>query len=270
MSHLIQRPEYIKYLEVTSALGIQTSAGDFEKIEEEKALFQWALPHCFKNKRSPWVFFPLLLSIFWVPYFLVFFRAVYVNIFDGGEWFDSNDTIILWGGGFVFVACVVILYLVRLNFYNVAYKITESGLLIDEVKSCPKSGYSRQSSEKFIPYMQLVAVPLIILAIFVNPLLLAGAGAMVFYAFLPAQVTEAHKALYFVFRWDKLQELEVVRISTQPKRFAIRLGGKGVMSHDIYCSPENYEQVVKFLLKTLPNATYNEELYGKDYPGLFW
>ena len=141
MSHLIQRPEYIKYHEVTSTLGIKTTADDFEKIEEEKALIQWALPHCFMNRRSPWVFFPLLLSVFWVPYFLVFFRAVYVNIFEGGEWFDSNDTIILWGGGFVFVACVVILYLVRIDFYNVVYKITESGLLIDKVKSCPKFGY---------------------------------------------------------------------------------------------------------------------------------
>ena len=159
---------------------------------------------------------------------------------------------------FVFVACVVILYLVRIDFYNVVYKITESGLLIDEVKSCPKFAYGRQSSEKFIPYMQLLAVPLIILAIFVNPLLLAGAGAMVFYAFLPAEVTEAEKALYFVFRWDKLQELEDVRISTQPKLFAIRLWANKRF-HDIYCSPENYEEIIKFLLGTLPHATNDEE-----------
>ena len=275
MSHLIERPDYIKYSDNFFLRQTYTQE-EVDKLEKQPALFQWTLPHVFIYPRSATYVHLITYGILGVPYGLVFLYAIYANIMLGGEWFDQSDQFILLTGGIFTFAYGLMYYLGRSNYYHVVYKITESGVLEDKLKLVPKWLYGKQDPTNFVRKMQYIAIPLIILALLVHPLFLAGAGGMILYGFRPVEVSEGEKAEYNAFLWDcpELSEVEqITKIKTHPKRHIIQLGSvKGGRIFHIYCAPENYEEIQTFLFSRLPNLKYAGEAYtvvvnGKFYRG---
>lgn len=264
MSHLIERPDYIKYSDNFFLRQTYTQE-EVDKLEKQPALFQWTLPRVFIYPRSATYVHLITYGILGVPYALVFLYAIYSNIMLGSEWFDEGDGFILLMGGLFTFAYGLMYYLGRSQYYHTVYKITEHGVLEDKLKLVPKWVYGKQDPTNFVRKLQYLAIPLIILALFIHPLFLAGAGAMILYGFRPVEVSEGEKAEYNAFLWDCPElsdDLQITRIKTHPKRHIVQLiSKKNGRMFTIYCSSENYEKVKTFFFKKLPNAKYDGEAY---------
>ena len=249
MSKIITRPDYISYYSLEEG-----REDDINKLENEDALIQWEVPRAFLWHDGPWLHHLKLISGFF--------------IFVGGP-------ILLFSEEFshfllvFFIACVVpllfVYYIGRSQYHHVAYKISESGILIDILKIYPRFRYGLQDTTKVMHFLRIIAFILIIVALVVDPLYLIGAGGAVFVSFMKPAVDEGEKATYMECMWDKNEILEkkhddkIYKINIIPRRRIIRIirnRGRGALLH---CTKDNFEGVCNLLKNKFPNVEYVQE-----------
>ena len=146
----------------------------------------------------------------------------------------------------------------RSSYHHIVFKVTESGILRDELKLLPKHRYRRQDPTKFVHFLRWLSVALIIMALIIHPLLLAGAAGAIFISFMPVRIDEAEGAHYIPVLWDDSsfpKEKQISTVNIVPKRRIIHItSDNGANGATIFCTPENFEQVKEFVLKKLPHA----------------
>ena len=256
MTQLIQRPDYIEYSKIGLDEGWYTIE-DRVKLENETALFEWEEPYAFMFKTSAWKAHLKALSIFCVPYLFCFLYSIYNSINHNRSPWEDNGIFVFFGLLIIF-AYSFFYYISRSQYYHIVYKITESGVLRDQVKRYPKFRYRRQDPTKLMNVLRLISIPLIILAIAINPILLVGAAGAIFLSFIPMRVDEPERALYAPFFWDNpnlpdIKQIKTVNINN--KRRIIHLcSGDGVIGGALFCKIENFEEIKTFVLNKLPNC----------------
>jgi len=257
MTQLIQRPDYIEYSKIGLEEGWYTIE-DRVKLENETALFEWEESYAFMFKTSAWKAHLKALSIFCVPYLSMLFLAAYQVISYGGVNPEKDYGLLVVFGLFILFAYSLFWYISRSQYYHIVYKITESGVLRDQVKRYPKFRYRRQDPTKLMNVLQVLSIPLIILAIAINPILLVGAAGAIFLSFISMRVDEPERALYAPFFWDNPNLLDIKQIKTvniNNKRRIIHLcSGDGVIGGALFCKIENFEEIKIFVLNKLPNC----------------
>ena len=150
----------------------------------------------------------------------------------------------------------------RSQYHSVAYKITESGILRDKVKTYPKWRYKNEVPESFFFVLIGVALLVISIALMVNPLLLAGAGGLALLSFYPFPKGEPEYAHYIPFYWQKNGRYNVDFINICESRRIIDIYSKDLSRGAIiFCTEENFDQVKQLVIDKLPEAkVLNEPL----------
>ncbi|WP_345849274.1 hypothetical protein [Shewanella algae] len=166
---------------------------------------------------------------------------------------------------FMFSILLFFYYITRSQYYSVAYKITESGILRDEVKTYPKWRYKNEVPESFLFVLRGVALLVIPIALMVNPLLLAGAGGLALLSFYPFPKGEPEYAHYIPTFWHKkclggTSQLSIINICES--RRIIDIYSKDLSRGAIvFCTEENFDQVKQLVIDKLPEAkVLNEPL----------
>ena len=256
MSHLIQRPDYIQYNQVGLDEGWYT-VEDREKLENEPAIFQWEVPYAFISEEGPWKLHLKALSIFCVPYILCLIYSSYSNYIGGGNPWDF-DGIFAFFGLFICLFYSFFWYISRTQYHHIAYKITDSGVLRDELKRYPKFRYRKQDPAKLMYFLRFVSIPLIIMALIIDPLLLAGAAGAVFLSFMRFPADKGERASYIPVFWNESSGVEediICAVNINPKRRIIDIHSNNLSNGAlIFCTKDNFDEVKDFILKKLPNA----------------
>ena len=251
MPKLLNRPDYVQYDNSRIEDGNFT-LDDIKKLEEEPALLQWRETHAFDFHHSAIKTHSIILSVIWVPltslslyyqalHFFCTFSIMFMLIFG------------------------VIYYIERSAYYDMAFKMTESGILLDSLKRFPKWRYRRQDPTKFTHFMRITSLILIVLALLVNPLLLAGAAGAIFVSFAPIRVDEPTLAIYIPIYWNKLDDVEdnirhtSLRIFPKIRRIRIE-NDRSISRLDIYYSRSNLEQVMAIIKRKIPDVWADYEL----------
>jgi hypothetical protein len=270
MTLLIQRPDYIEYYWGDDESKKMTTMSYIKKLESEEEIFKWEMPHCFTHYKTAFRFHLEAIAILWLPYLFLVYYGVHSHMTMDVEWFCDGDLLILFAGAILLISYGLIYYLTRSYYDHKVYRISESGILEDSLKLLPKFAYGKQDTSQFVYIMRWLSVPVIILAFFVHPLLLAGAGGMIFYSFRPIEVSESESAYYLPFMWTRPElnkkyehnKMDITRLRITPERYIIRLKSENAqLSIHLYCKPVNYEAIKNFLYKTLPNIRADGAAY---------
>jgi len=235
MSKILKRPDYIRY----STLGIDRNIWTQEEIEKLETEPTWDVSNAFIWSTSAWVHHTLILFI---PVGLVI-------------WFYLAFG---FTGLSIIVFCIFgpLYYIQRSQYHHVGYKITNSGILIDNLKRYPRFRYGNQDTTGFIKKLRVVAVILIIVAIIINPLYLIGAGSAIFLSFMKPQTDEGEPAVYGARYW-KSKKYTFTRVNVIPGRRIIHLyTDKGCNRCPIFCTKENFDSVLSIVKEKLPDAEY--------------
>lgn len=253
MSKIITRHDYISYYPLEDG-----QEEDINKLENEAALIQWEVPRAFLWHEGAWLHHLKLVFGFF--------------IFIGGPLFLISEHLGVFIIMFI-VGCIipllVVYYIGRSQYYHVAYKVSESGILIDILKIYPRFRYGRQDTTKVMHFLRVIAFVLIVVALVVDPLYLIGAGGAVFVSFMKPAVDEGEKATYMECMWDKNEILDkkhddkIYKINIIPRRRIIRIirnRGRGALLH---CSKDNFQDVCDFLKEKFPNVEYVQEKLPK-------
>ncbi|WKC42698.1 hypothetical protein [Shewanella algae] len=257
MSLLIKRPDYIEYYPYLDN-GRFTQI-DIDKLEQEPALFQWTMPRAFFWKDSPLVHHLKVLGVFCgIPGGIFLFGNLMSSTPPSYESLKAVFMMV-----FLMFSMVMVLYYVsRSQYHSVAYKITESGILRDEVKIYPRWRYKNEVPESFLFILRGVALLVIPIALMVNPLLLAGAGGLALLSFYPFPKGEPEYAHYIPFYWQKNGRYNVDFINICESRRIIDIYSKDLSRGAIiFCTEENFDQVKQLVIDKLPEAkVLNEPL----------
>ncbi|MBO2635896.1 hypothetical protein I6M42_04340 [Shewanella algae] len=258
MSLLIKRPDYIEYYPYVEEGAFPQA--EIDKLEQEPALFQWTMPRAFFWKDSALVNHLKVIGLLCgVPVGVFFFPNLLSD--KGITWDLMKFLAVLFT--FMFSILLFFYYMTRSQYHSVAYKITESGILRDEVKIYPRWRYKNEVPESFLFILRGIALLVIPIALMVNPLLLAGAGGLALLSFYPFPKGEPEYAHYIPVFWhqkglDASSELSIINLC--PKRKIIKIGSANLSngSH-LFCTKENYESVKELVFKKLPNAKVVQE-----------
>jgi len=249
MSKIITRPDYISYYPLKDG-----QEEGINKLENEAALIQWEVPRAFLWHEGPW---------------LHHLKAIAgVFIFIGGPLFLLSDQLAVFIIMFI-MGCIVpllsVYYIGRSQYYHVAYKISESGILIDILKIYPRFRYGLQDTTKVMHFLRVIAFILIVVALVVDPLYLIGAGGAVFVSFMKPAVDEGEKATYMECMWDKNDILDkkhddkIYKINVIPRRYIIEIIYNYSRGGEIHCTKDNFKEVCTILKERLPNVEYVQE-----------
>ncbi|TWO82344.1 hypothetical protein AYI75_21350 [Shewanella algae] len=164
---------------------------------------------------------------------------------------------------FMFSILLFFYYITRSQYHSVAYKITESGILRDKVKTYPKWRYKNEAPESFLFVLRGVALLVIPIALMVNPLLLAGAGGLALLSFYPFPKGEPEYAHYIPVFWhqkglEAASELSIINICDSRRIIHVR-SKDWSNGAAILCTKENYNDVKEFVLGKLPKAKIVQE-----------
>ena len=258
MSALFARPDYIQYSQDGLERGWFTQA-DITKLESEPAIFQWTMPRAFFHRFSGSASILMIWGIFaGIP--MLFFSLI--NLASENPQPDDWNSVIGIG---VFLSSIllIIYYFTRLQYHHVAYKITESGFLRDEVKLCPRWGYGAINPEVLMWVLRVMTLILVPIALVIHPFLLVGVGGLALLSFKKVEPAEPEKAHYIPTFWHKggvSDKEKLSKIYLNPIRRTIHVrcadlsnGGR------IFCTKKNYEEVKAFVLKKLPEAKVIED-----------
>ncbi len=258
MSQLVKRPNYIQYSKYGLENGLFTQA-DIAKLEDEPAIFQWTIPRAFFHRFSGLASISMIWGIFaGIP--MLFFSLI--NLASENPQPDDWNSVIGIG---VFLSSIllIIYYFTRLQYHHVAYKITESGFLRDEVKLCPRWGYRAINPEGLMWVLRVMTLILVPMALVIHPFLLVGVGGLALLSFKKIEPSEPEKAHYIPIFWHEngiSDEQRLSKIYLNPIRRTIHVrcadlsnGGR------IFCTKKNYEEVKAFVLKKLPEAKVIED-----------
>ncbi|OIN13834.1 hypothetical protein BFS86_12680 [Shewanella algae] len=258
MSQLVKRPNYIQYSKYGLENGLFTQA-DIAKLEDEPAIFQWTMPRAFFHRFSGLASILMIWGIFaGIP--MLFFSLI--NLASENPQPDDWNSVIGIG---VFLSSIllIIYYFTRLQYHHVAYKITESGFLRDEVKLCPRWGYGAINPEVLMWVLRVMTLILVPIALVIHPFLLVGVGGLALLSFKKVELSEPEKAHYIPVLWDDskmVDEDKASLINLNPKRRIVHIRSRSWYYNDaIFCTKENYEEVKAFVLKKLPKAKVVQE-----------
>ncbi|GAB1125621.1 MAG: hypothetical protein WAqPseu_42120 [Shewanella algae] len=177
---------------------------------------------------------------------------------EQGHW----DVVIFVG---IFFSSMLLLfyYLTRFQYHHVAYKITESGFLRDEVKLCPRWCYRAINPEGLMWVLRVMALILVPIALIVHPFLLVGVGGLALLSFKKVEPSEPEKAHYIPNLWYKsgvASEKKLSIVNLNPRRRIIDVTSSDLTKGGaIFCTKKNYEEVKAFVLKKLPEAKVVKE-----------
>jgi len=255
MSKIITRPDYISYYPLKDG-----QEEGINKLENEAALIQWEVPRAFLWHEGAWLNHLKIIG------------ALFIVTTAPMALMGEINSIIPWLS-WILVMCIIpltiIYYFSRSQYYHVAYKISESGILIDILKIYPRFRYGLQDTTKVMHFLRVIAFILIVVALVVDPLYLIGAGGAVFVSFMKPAVDEGEKATYMECMWDKNEILDkkhddkIYKINIIPRRRIIRIirnRGRGALLH---CSKDNFQDVCDFLKEKFPNVEYVQEKLPK-------
>jgi len=252
MSEILKRPDYVTY-DTFYYDQNGTYKENILKLEEEPILAQWSLPRAFMWNSSAWVHHTLIL-------FLPVILTIWSYLAFGFTYMPITITIVVT---FVFGT---LFYFGRSQYYHVGYKISKSGILIDNLKVYPRFRYGNQDPTNFLRALRIVAIFLVIFALLVNPYYLIGAGSAIFLSFMKPQIDSGELALYKASLWKskKSKKPNYSKINIIAKRRIIYL--ELVDKSDgcpIFCNKDNFEEVVFLIKQFFPNAEYvqNERIF---------
>ena len=192
------------------------------------------------------------------PYAFFSWIALTTENPEQGHW----DVVIFVG---IFFSSMLLLfyYLTRFQYHHVAYKITESGFLRDEVKLCPRWGYRAINPEGLMWVLRVMALILVPIALIVHPFLLVGVGGLALLSFKKVEPSEPEKAHYIPNLWHKsgvASEKKLSIVNLNPRRRIIDITSSDLTKGSaIFCTKKNYEEVKAFVLKKLPEAKVIED-----------
>ncbi len=258
MSQLVKRPNYIQYSQDGLERGWFTQA-DIIKLEDEPAIFQWTMPRAFFYRFSGLVTILIIWGVMaGIPMLFFSWIALTTESPEQGHW----DVVIFVG---IFFSSMLLLfyYLTRFQYHHVAYKITESGFLRDEVKLCPRWGYRAINPEGLMWVLRVMALILVPIALIVHPFLLVGVGGLALLSFKKVEPSEPEKAHYIPNLWHKsgvASEKKLSIVNLNPRRRIIDITSSDLTKGGaIFCTQKNYEEVKAFVLKKLPEAKVIED-----------
>ncbi|WP_447077736.1 hypothetical protein [Shewanella algae] len=258
MSQLVKRPDYIQYSHDGLERGWFTQA-DITKLEDEPAIFQWTMPRAFFYRFSGLVTILIIWGVMaGIP--MLFFSLI--NLASENP--QPNDWNVVIGlGAFFSLMLLLFYYLTRFQYHHVAYKITESGFLRDEVKLCPRWGYRAINPEGLMWVLRVMTLILVPMALVIHPFLLVGVGGLALLSFKKVEPSEPEKAHYIPNLWHKsgiASEKKLSIVNLNPRRRIIDITSSDLTKGGaIFCTKKNYEEVKAFVLKKLPEAKVIED-----------
>ena len=252
MSKIITRPDYISYYSLEEG-----REEDINKLENEAALIQWEKPRAFMWHEGPWLHHLKIVSV-------SFILAMLPVFFMGAV--ESLNLLLGWISIICIMPLAFIYYISRSQYYYVAYRISDSGILIDILKIYPRFRYGLQDTTKVMHFLRIIAFVLIIVALVVDPLYLIGAGGAVFVSFMKPAVDEGEKATYKAFLWDENNSLnknddnKIREINIIPRRRIVYIACNSVVKGAIlHCSKDNFDDVCIFMKKKFPDVDFVQE-----------
>lgn len=255
MSGIIERPDYIQYNQTALEEGCFTQE-DIGQLEHEEAVFLWECPRAFDWPTSALVLHSkIILGMLALPVAAPILSRL---ISDEGRW----QTLEIWDFYLAILFGVILLAfyaLTRSQYHHIAYKITQSGMLEDNLKLYPKWRYRKLDFTALALMLRIGALILLPLVFMTNPLLLAGPGGLVLLSFCPVPDYEPEKAQYVPLFWDEKDEkgkLIFTKLKIDSRRKMVLISGDiesfwGSVS--IFCNKTNFETVVDFIVKRLPH-----------------
>jgi len=240
MSKILKRPDYIKYATPFVGRGGWKQA-DIDQLEDEPVLAQWDVPNAFMWSTSAWVHHTLILFI---PVILTIF-----SFLDLGFTYMPIGITVLFT--FVFGT---LYYFARSQYHHIGYKISKSGLLTDNLKVYPRFRYGNQDPTKFLRGLRVVGIFLVIFALLVNPYYLIGAGSAIFLSFIKPQIDGGEEAYYMPYKWNS-DAVNYTKINLVSSRcIVVFLSEDGHEGCCVFCTKENYQQIVQLIKQHLPDA----------------
>ena len=138
MSKIITRPDHISYYSLEEG-----REEDINKLENENALIQWEKPRAFMWHEGPWLHHLKIVSV-------SFILAMLPVFFMGAV--ESLNLLLGWISIICIMPLAFIYYISRSQYYYVAYRISDSGILIDILKIYPRFRYGLQDTTKVMHF----------------------------------------------------------------------------------------------------------------------
>jgi len=257
MSKLLKRPDYIIYgLNCPVNYDEKQWPSIIEQFEDEPAIVQWHKPYAFMWKESALRFHSRVLAIPVLIVLFLLFTPVYIG--QGWDWQAAFRWPLYLTFGFFVFTFGFIYYISRSQYYDIAYKLTDSGVLVDNLKRYPRFRYKDQDTTNFLRWFRWVAVVVGLFALFTNPMYLAGAGGAIFISFMKPEQDAAEEAIYSGFFWrEKNEKSKIYLVKINKKRRIVYLKSRGhITGGPVHCSQDNFDKVLAVVKEKLPNAEF--------------